>query len=141
MARNLYEICDEGFKDRSFSLKNYSILNIIRACFNPYHSLHEFYSISQKLEAIELFLKFVSFEELVESYCAAENREYVLESLPNVILTLSCFLPAAAEYYKNDEHCKKHSLEYNERFKDYSLASTRRITFEKKAEEIIGRHL
>jgi leucyl-tRNA synthetase len=66
--------------------------------------------MEEKLATIRLFMKFVSFRELVESYRVTEKREYVLQALPDALfVVLASFIPEAAEFYTEDRQCQEHA--------------------------------
>lgn len=115
MQRKIYDICQEisdPYGDRKYTEYHhpiYAAAGKLRACFDPLCAEWNWHPMEEKLATIRLFLKFISFNELVESYCYSERREYVVQAVPDAIFLLASYLPEAADYYLKNPRCEDHA--------------------------------
>lgn len=84
----------------------------LRAIFDPCCAEWDWLSIDEKISILRQFMRRVSFEVIVESYCLSweksVKKEYVLQEVPEAICKLAEHLPEAAEYYVASHRCKAH---------------------------------
>jgi len=81
----------------------------LRSCFDPLCAEWQWHPLEEKLQIIHTFMDYdVSFEQLVESYCVTEKRDYVIMAVPDAIYYLASYLPEAASYYMTSPRCEEH---------------------------------
>lgn len=84
----------------------------LRAIFDPFCAEWDWVPMDEKLGILRQFMRKVSFEVIVESYCLSwENsvkKEYVLQEVPEAIYKLAEYMPEAAKYYIASSRCQSH---------------------------------
>jgi len=71
-----------------------------RSLFDPYCDEWQYTDIQAKVGFIKYLMNYVTFNELIDLWLNTEQREYIINDLPDAIRKLSTYLPDAAEYFK-----------------------------------------